>query len=244
MNYPELNELAVGIVRKIMPFGAVVSLPEYGNLEAFIHISEVSSGWIKNIREHLKEDQIIVVRTTLIDKNKNQIDASVKRVSEIEKKRKLASYQSQKRALKLLEQIARKTGKTFDALQKQVEPLVAEFGDLYTVFEALSQGYEPKTKVPKQLLTILQETAKQEIKIKIIELKAQVTAVSYAPNGVKELSELLKKLPNAHYLGSGKYLITISSPEIKQAEKKMNEVSTIIEKSNSTNFEASMERLK
>ncbi|MFH1780182.1 MAG: S1 RNA-binding domain-containing protein [Candidatus Micrarchaeota archaeon] len=241
---PQLNDLAIGLVKKVMPFGAIISLIEFNNAEAFVHISEVSSGWVKNIREHLKEGQLVVAKVTLVDNTKNQVDVSVKRVSEVEKKRKLADYQSQKRALKILERLAKKTSRTLQEMQKLVEPLVEEYGDLYTVFEALSHDHQPNAKIPKKLLTELIETAKKEIKIKIIELKAEVKAISYSTNGLNEIKKFLEKLPTPHYLGSGKYKVSVSSPEIKQAEKQMQAIEQLIDKTNSSSFECSIERLK
>ena len=38
--------------------------------EAFIHISEVSSGWVKNIRDYVRENQKIVARVLRVNPKK------------------------------------------------------------------------------------------------------------------------------------------------------------------------------
>ena len=60
--WPNEGELIVGTVYKVVNYGAFANLEEYAGKEAFIHISEVSSGWVKNIRDHVRENQKIVAR--------------------------------------------------------------------------------------------------------------------------------------------------------------------------------------
>jgi translation initiation factor 2 subunit 1 len=78
---PEENELVMAVIKKILPYGAFCSLPEYNNLEAFLHVSEVAPRWIKNIHEFISEGQKHVVKVHHLDKEKNQVDISIKRVS-------------------------------------------------------------------------------------------------------------------------------------------------------------------
>lgn len=55
--WPSEGELIVATVYKVLGYGAFANLEEYEGKEAFIHISEVSSGWVKNIRDHVRENQ-------------------------------------------------------------------------------------------------------------------------------------------------------------------------------------------
>ena len=86
---PEQDELVLAVIKKIMPYGAFCVLPEYKDAEAFLHVSEVAPRWIKNIHEFISEGQRHVVKIYHIDREKNQIDVSLKRVSEEEKKQVL-----------------------------------------------------------------------------------------------------------------------------------------------------------
>ena len=63
-NIPRVGELVIANVSKISKFGAYCRLPEYGELEVFLPIREVSSGWIKNIREYIHEGQKLVCTVT------------------------------------------------------------------------------------------------------------------------------------------------------------------------------------
>ena len=227
-NYPELGEFAVIKVKKILPFGAICSLEEYSGLEAFVHISEVSSGWIRNIREHLKEGQLLVAKVVNIDRAKHQIDLSVKRVGDSDKKRKLLQYQSAKRAGKLLERAAGKLGKTLNqAYAEAGDPIIAEYGDIYSAFEALSQGEELKAKIPKAWLPVLTEIAKQEIREKKISARALITLQSFASDGFDQVKRILldaagQKYEAAikmHYVSAPHYYVDVVAPDYKTADK-------------------------
>ena len=60
--WPDEGELIVGTVYKVLNYGAFAKLEEYEGKEAFIHISEVSSGWVKNIRDYVRENQKIILK--------------------------------------------------------------------------------------------------------------------------------------------------------------------------------------
>ena len=58
---PVAGELAVAHVEKIYPHSVTVKLDEYDQ-EAFIHISEIASGWVKDIKKYVKENQSVVIK--------------------------------------------------------------------------------------------------------------------------------------------------------------------------------------
>ncbi len=77
--WPDEGELIIGTVYKVLNYGAFAKLEEYHGKEAFIHISEVSSGWVKNIRDHVRENQKIVCRVLRVNPKKGHVDASLKK---------------------------------------------------------------------------------------------------------------------------------------------------------------------
>jgi len=237
LNYPQTDEFLVGTVKKILPFGAVIALDEYDGLEAFVHISEVSNGWVRNIREHLKEGQKVVVKTVFIDVAKHQVDVSIKRISEGEKKRKLEAFQSEKRARKLFERTAAKLGKTMQAAMMEAgAPLMREYGSFWALFEALAAGEEPKTAIPKTWLASLKETASVEIKPKRAELRAVLTVKSIAGDGVKRVKAVLEKIAatkaegiktKIHYVSAPEYYFDVDAPDYKIADKFLQKADAI-----------------
>ena len=198
-----------------MPYGAFCILPEYNNLEAFLHVSEVAPRWIKNIHEFISEGQRYVVKVHHIDREKNQVDVSIKRVSEEEKKLKLEMAQNEKRGTKLLELSieAAKVPVDIAVARKEIE---AHYGDLYSCFkEASLKGEDAlkKVEIPKALKAKIVEIAQKSIKKPVVEVHAIVTLVAYNPDGVDR-----DVVP---YLGAPRYKISLSAPDYKTGEKKL-----------------------
>ncbi|MCL7418138.1 MAG: S1 RNA-binding domain-containing protein, partial [Halalkalicoccus sp.] len=72
--WPTPGELVVGKIESIEDFGVFVDLEEYEDKQGLIHISEVASGWIKNVRDHVREGQTAVCKVLDVDKGSQQID--------------------------------------------------------------------------------------------------------------------------------------------------------------------------
>lgn len=65
-----------GKVKSITNFGAFIALPE--NKTGMVHISEVSAGYVSDIRQHLTEGQDVKVMVIAVDGTK--INLSIKRL--------------------------------------------------------------------------------------------------------------------------------------------------------------------
>ncbi len=236
---PEVNEFVLATVKKILPFGAVCSLEEYGNAEAFAHISEVSSGWVRNIREHLKDGQKVVAKVVFVDAGKHQIDLSFKRISESERKRKLELVQSEKRGMKLLERAGIRMGKSLpQSLTEVGNALALEFGSLYDAFEAIAGGIESKTKLSKQWLAALKSVAEQEIKVKKIAIRSTISLKSYAPDGVEKVKRVLRDAGviaqegvfcTVHYVSAPHYFFDVTAADYKTGEKFLQKALAAVE---------------
>lgn len=74
-----IGEIVEGKVTGITNFGAFVQLPDGKN--GLVHISEVSDSYVKDIKEHLAENQTVMVKILTIDPN-GKISLSIKRASE------------------------------------------------------------------------------------------------------------------------------------------------------------------
>ena len=73
----EVGSILEGKVTGITKFGAFVELPE--NKTGMVHISEVSTGFVKEITDYLQENQIVKVKVIEIDQN-GRINLSIKRL--------------------------------------------------------------------------------------------------------------------------------------------------------------------
>ena len=134
--YPEVGDLVVCSVQNVKNFGAFCSLDEYGGKEGFIHVRDVATGWVKYIRDHVREGQKIVCKVLSVDKDRGHIDLSLKQVNDHQRREKIQEWKNEKKAEKLLEIVGQKVGKTLDEAYAEVgEVLIKEFGSLYVAFE-------------------------------------------------------------------------------------------------------------
>lgn len=85
--WPEKDEFVVCTVKELKTFGVFVGLEEYGGKEGLIHISAVSSGWVKHLRDYVREGQKIVCKVLHVDAQRGHIDLSLKAVKESQKRR-------------------------------------------------------------------------------------------------------------------------------------------------------------
>ncbi|MDD5337761.1 MAG: S1 RNA-binding domain-containing protein, partial [Candidatus ainarchaeum sp.] len=162
---PEQNELVLATVRKIVPYGAFCTLPEFNNTEAFLHVSEVASRWIKNIHEFLSDNQKLVVRVLRVDREKGQLDVSLRRVSEEEKKNKLESIKRASRSDKLLT-IALQKIKSPMKLPELSAKLEEVYGEPYASMEAILEGdtlteVQIPDELKKEIIDIVQMSIKR-----------------------------------------------------------------------------------
>ena len=88
---PEENEVILCTVKKILPHSIFVDLDEYENKEGLIHISEISPGRVRNIRDFVKEGKKIVCKVLKI-RDAGHIELSLRRVTTSYRINKLNDY--------------------------------------------------------------------------------------------------------------------------------------------------------
>ncbi|MCS7109376.1 MAG: translation initiation factor IF-2 subunit alpha [Candidatus Micrarchaeota archaeon] len=232
-NVPELDELVVVTVTKIFPYGAFCKLEDY-DMDAFLHVSEVSSGWVKNIRNFLKEGQRLVVRVHRVIPEKNMVDVSLKRVTEAEQQRKLEQIKRDKRTIKLLEVAKERiasSGKETKLSVEQVKSILdSNFDDAFTAFEkAVTEGENAlkKTKLPAEWIEAIVEIAKENIKKQVKVIKGKLFLRCTKEGGINVIKKLLDAPSDSgisvHYLGAPYYQIVVQDDDFKKCEKKLKQ---------------------
>ncbi|MCX8175378.1 MAG: translation initiation factor IF-2 subunit alpha [Candidatus Micrarchaeota archaeon] len=252
---PEQDELVLVSVKKIMPYGAFCTLDEYGGKEAFVHISEVAPRWIKNIHEFLHEGQKLVAKVYHVDASKGQIDLSLKRVTESEKKAKMEGARREKRAEKLFE-VALKVAKSTkaEALTAQTA-LVEKYGSIVDAIEALAEGGEAALagiRIEKGLAKALVEVTAKSMRKAKAELNGLLSLTSYSPDGVEEIKQALLSSPKPQdakvellYLGAPHYQIRVVAEDYKAAQKAMEStVQSIMEEARKRQMSAEFSKLE
>ncbi|EHP89691.1 translation initiation factor IF-2 subunit alpha [Methanotorris formicicus] len=237
-DFPEEGDIVIGTVIDVKPYGAFVELLEYPGKEGMIHISEVSSGWIKNIRDYIKKGQRVVAKVMRVNEEKGQIDLSLKRVTEQQKRAKVQEWKRFQRAEKMLEMAAQKLGKSLEEAWEEVGYLLEEeFGELYGAFEGLViEGKEllEGLDIPQEWIDALYDIARENIELTNVKVEGFVELKSLAPDGVKIIKKALTNALKANpyedveveitYVGSPKYRIEVIAPDYKSGEEVLKKV--------------------
>lgn len=74
------GSIVEGKVRNITKYGAFVELPD-GNT-GLVHISEISEDYVEDVREFLKENQIVKVKVLSVSDQGGRISLSIKKAKE------------------------------------------------------------------------------------------------------------------------------------------------------------------
>jgi translation initiation factor 2 subunit 1 len=237
--WPAPDEYVVAVASKVANYGAYVLLPEYGNKEGFIHISEISSTWVRNIRNHIHENQRVVVRVLQVDTQKKHIDCSLRRVSTSAKRAKNNAWKRAQKAEKLLELIAKENGMALEQVYEEIGwPIEDVYGEIYKGLERaadLGLSAFDDVKADKKLRQQVAELAKARIEIPSVEIDGEMTITVPGPDGVEVIKKALSKglelgasrkksSVEIYTLGSPRYKLRIVSPDYSEAEDILSSV--------------------
>jgi len=165
MQFPEIGEVVVCKIKKVLDYGVFVDLDEYEGVQGFVHISQVSSSWIKNIRSFVKENQVRAAKVTGLDESKNQVDLSFIRVTPRAQRAKIDEVKSFKRSQKLLEILSTETKTSMDEIWEKIgNPLLEHFDSLNEAFIEIKLNGESSAKgVDKKFVKPLIELIEKNI---------------------------------------------------------------------------------
>lgn len=220
-------------VKKIFPQGAFVMLDEYGDKEGMIHISEVASGWIKNIRDHVRENQKGVCKVLDVDPGRKHVDLSIRRVKDSERRWKAQRLKLEQRAEKLLEIAADKLGKDLDqAYEEAGFALQDKFGDLYSALESAAKSKESIADVVNEhWAEVLNEVAASTVQPPSYKVAGYVSLSCPLPNGVDVIKSAMINARDSvkseganvefYCAGSPQYRIEVVAQSYKVAESSM-----------------------
>ncbi len=250
-NVPKVGEHVIATVSKVARFGAYCRLLEYDNLEVFLPIREVSSGWIKNIREYVHEGQKVVCSVLFYDKDKGTIDVSLKRVTQSQAKEKIRVYNYEKRLTALFAQAIKMAG-MYEEKPALVQKALSEFTTYTNLIEnAISNTEEfKKSTLPKKLKdTLLESYEANRKKRQYIVAYTMKLATFNTMSGVTEIKDIItavKRLGIAvNYIGAPHYRLVAEGENYAEAEDKIKQASQIVQsKLKKGIFEIEKEKLK
>jgi len=240
--WPQEAELVVCTVDTVKDFVAFVSLDEYGGRQGLIPISEVARGWIKYIRDHIREGQKVVCKVLNVDRSRGHIDLSLKDVNEHQRREKIREWKNESKAKKWLGFAAEQSGEDARAIEDEI---FGKYGSFYPVFEDLVIDPEPTVKklgLSKKVSEALLHVAQENVKVPRVEVTGHLHLTVSSSDGISVIKKALKsaepKISGVDiellYLGAPLYRIKVTAPDYKKAEKAIEKAAsaaiTVVEK--------------
>ena len=235
--WPEIGDLIIATIESVMDYGAYAKLDEY-NRRGFLHISEISSTRIRNVRDFVRENQKMVLKVLRVDVEKGHIDLSLRRVTKRERIEKIKCWKKERKGEALLHAVAEKAGLPIHEVYQKVGVILEEKYGLYEGFEkVVKEGVEVLTKldIPEDIAKVIAQVAEERVRIKMVKVRGVLEVRCMKPNGVKCIKDAFidaKKSQKAKdakiefcVIAAPRYSVEVSADNWKRAEELLEEVS-------------------
>lgn len=219
--FPTVGELIIGTCTKLTSHGAYFEIFDYENLgseSGFVHISELSRTWVRNIRSHIREGQRAVSKILRVDDARGEIDMSIRRVSEPQKRMKLNEFKQENRARGLVAVACENIDVPSDDIEKI---LLGKFGSIYEGLISAREGTAEdfiEIGIPEATAKEIHQLAVKELQPPTVQLTGLGTITCFDSNGadlIKESFKSFMKKFNKKHKGSTIKIQIISPPDYR-----------------------------
>ena len=250
---PEADEIVLCKVTKIFPSSVFVELLEYERKSGIVHISEVSPGRIRNLRDYVSVGRQIVCKILRVDRERGHIDLSLRRVNSTQRREKLDEIKQELKSEQLVKNLAKKLNKSPEGLYKEITPKIFEaYSHLYLCFSDVVDGEVnlEELGLAKNVAAEITTAVLEKFKPAKITLQGEIKLQTYHSDGVERIKTLLLEIEKISptlklsYLGAGRYKVIVEDVDYKPAEANLKKVQKILSKFTDKVSEASFEREK
>lgn len=230
-DWPEEGELVVCSVKSVKENGAYLSLDTYPEREGFVFIGEIATGWVRNIRAHVREGQRVVAKVIGVKKERASVSLSIKSVSEERRRGALQSWKNEQRASQIMRVAAERVGWDEGKTTTVSEEMKDAFGSLYGALEecAITESALEDAGFEGDWIGIVTELAIENIVPPFVEIRGLFEIKVWGPEGVNAIRDALQSAEDCadgeeevtltcHYDGAPNYRIDIRAPDYPSAE--------------------------
>ena len=234
-NGPSEGELVVCTVKEVKQNGAYVVLDEFEDIDGFIFIGEVASGWIKNIRGVIREGQRLICKVLRTRRDGRSLELSLKSVSEERKRDRLQQWKNEERAKQLLKVLSENVGWDESTKEENQAELTEVFATLYGAFEEAATKPESLAEAGFEgdWLAPFIEMAVENIIPPFVEIRGRFVLHVDDAEGVEIIRKALLAAEkfsdkeaeievSCHYDGAPSYRIELKAPDFKSGEEVWN----------------------
>jgi len=251
--FPQEGDFVVGKVADIQNQYVYVDLEDYKGLpyekcaRGMIHVSEISSRWIKNIRNFVRIGQRIVLRVVRVDESKGHVDLSLRRVNSAQKKVRIKEWKYATKFEMLLTFLAEEKNISLDEAYEMIGfPVLELFKDNYqetieTLKESGKETLESLNNIPEDIQEEFLKIVDENVEISTVTIKGKIKLIFTADNGIDLIKDILleaKKVienPRAtrklhiSYIAAPFYRIEVISKDYLDAENILSDALEIVE---------------
>ena len=230
-DWPDEGDLVVCSVKSVKENGAYLDLDGYPGREGFVFIGEIATGWVRNIRAHVREGQRVVAKVIGIKRDRDSITLSIKSVSEERRRGALQSWKNEQRATQIMKVAADRINWKKEDLSKISEEMKEAFGSLYGALEecAINESALEDAGFEGKWMAIVTELAIENIVPPFVEIRGQFEIKVWGQEGVEAIKLALKAaekcadgleevILTCHYDGAPNYRVDIKAPDYPSAE--------------------------
>ena len=237
---PEEGDIVLCQVTKIYPNSVFVNIVEYSD-SGMIHISEISPGRIRNIRDYVSVGRQIVCKVLRINKERGHIDLSLRRVNSTQRRNKLEEVKQELKAESLIKNLSKKLKSKPEILYKKISKVVLkEYSHLFECFMDITMGECDVLKMglDEKIAKSLTEAVKEKFKEPKIIFQGEISLSTYSVDGLERVRNVLFEIEKVttglklFYLGAGRYKFSFEEKDYKIAEDNLTEIQKILENFN------------
>lgn len=252
--FPKEGEFIIGRVTEVQQQYVYVELLDYEGLpsepfaKGMIHISEISSRWIKNIRNFVRVGQRIVCRVLRVDPEKGHIDLSLRRVNSAQKENRMKEWKYGQKFENLLQFLTEMDGVNMnleEAYQLLGWPVLENFDSHQETVEALKENGEEILNfiegVPEETKKAFLKIIDENVEISTVNITGKIKLINTDGEGIEKIKETLGEILNTiekpkptrklnlSYLGAPFYRLEIVSKDYLDAENILSEAMEILD---------------
>jgi len=216
----KVDDVVLCKVKKIEGTTVFLSV-EDTSLSGSMVLSEVAAGRIRNLRQYVSPNRLIVCKVLKI--SGDHFEFSLRRVTSGERNRVLEGRKKE-RALRSVLKVVKGDG----------DKVIGKIKEDYVILDFLMEVKENPKLLEKYLSKekagrVYEIIAEKEDKEKVVLRKLKLKSLS--EEGVEDVKEILKfEDAKVNYLGSSRFSVSVSGKDFKEANAKMDEVLEEIEK--------------
>ncbi|HUW89319.1 MAG TPA: S1 RNA-binding domain-containing protein [Candidatus Nanopelagicaceae bacterium] len=254
--FPNEGAFIMGRVVDIQNQYIYVDIPDYDGLPSedvargMIHISEISSRWVKNIRSIVRIGQRLVLRVVKVVPDKGQIDLSLRRVNSAQKDLITKEHKYGNKFEVLLQFLTETEGidLTLDQAYELIGwPIKEQFDFYQEAIEILKEEGEDILNelkdVPDHIKDAFLKIVKENVEISTVRISGKIKIINRTGDGINIIKETLNKVAKVIdkpketrklsllYLGAPYYRLEIVSKDYLDAESILSDALEVLESS-------------